>query len=63
MKPIKFDDEELEYADDDCYFEGRIASIEKIVGSVQNFKSLITECFVNSDEEKKSWLKYWRIVK
>lgn len=63
MKPIKFDDEELEYADDDCYFEGRIASIEKIVGSVQNFKSLITECFVNSDEEKESWLKYWRIVK
>lgn len=63
MKPIEFDEDELQYAEEEAYFSGRIATIEKIVGSRNNFRELITKCFTNSDEDKERWLKYWKLSK
>ena len=61
MKPIEFDEEEWEYVDDQQYFQDRIRTIEKIVGSMQNLKKLINSCFTNTEEEKTKWIKYWKI--
>lgn len=61
MKPIEFDEEEWEYADDQRYFQDRIRTIEKIVGSMQNLKELINSCFTNTEEEKNKWIEYWKI--
>ena len=56
-----FDEDEVSYYDDQECFESKITTIEKIVGSMYNFKKLITECFTNSDDEKKKWIEYWKL--
>ena len=61
MEPVMFDEDEVSYYDDQECFESKITTIEKIVGSMYNFKKLITECFTNSDDEKKKWIEYWKL--
>lgn len=61
MEPVMFDEDEEVYYEDQEYFDSKVATIEKIVGSMDNFKKLITECFTNSDDEKKKWIEYWKL--
>lgn len=40
------------------HFYSKCNSIERIIGSKDNFKQLIQECFTNDVSEKEWWLKY-----
>lgn len=62
MQPFEFDENEWGLADDSEYFEQRRNQIEKVFGSLENFKKFTNSCFTNSDEEKEHWIKtYWKI--
>lgn len=61
MLPIQFEDDEQAFYDEPEYFNSKLRTIEEIVGSIGNFKLLITECFKVSEDEKDRWLKYWKI--
>lgn len=61
MSPIQFEEDERAYYDEPVNFNAKLNTIEKIVGSKENFKQLITECFTVGKEEKESWLKYWKM--
>lgn len=62
MKPLEFDEEEQKYLDEEpSIFDGRKTTIHGIFGSDDNFKTIINECFSNSQKEKDKWVKYWNL--
>lgn len=62
MKPLEFDEEEQKYLDEEpSIFDGRKEMIHGIFGSDDNFKTIINECFSNSQKEKDKWVKYWKL--
>lgn len=63
MLPIQFDEDERAFNDEPEYFNSRISTIEGVIGSKDNFKRLIQECFTNDEKEKERWMKYWKIIR
>ena len=62
MKPFEFEEDEWGLAEDDGYFEQRRNQIEKVFGSLENYKEFTYKCFTNPDEDKDRWIKtYWKI--
>lgn len=63
LKPFEFGEDEISYYEDEQYFNDRLNTIEKVFGTLSNFKQVINECFTNSDAEKEAKIKYWQIEK
>ena len=63
LKPFEFGDDEISYYEDEQCFNDRLNTIEKVFGTLSNFKKVINVCFINTDEEKEAKIKYWQIEK